>query len=237
MADSRAGLRQDYGVASPLLPSEINRVNGIVAFQTQRGFAETHGYGLLSGWQLRSDSLVGVGTGIFPSGWYAATLSNQAIVGLVNGYTNYVYGTSIDATAPTMALLFTANISGVRASTDLFLGTLTLDADGNVTAINGIDPALPYVVHPAANVVYPVSLSQVAGSGTETNILSQEVRAVHISHAAFKLPGAINIAVSAEFTYAVTAAENGAGFILLLSRSVSYSPSSCSYSWSRWGIA
>src|ERR1039457_6573341 len=113
MADSRAGLRQDYGVAYPLLPSEINRVNGIVALENERGFAEIHDDCLLSGLQLRSDSLVGVGTGIFPSGWYAATLSNQAIVGLLNGYTNYVYGTSIDATAPTMALLFTANISGV----------------------------------------------------------------------------------------------------------------------------
>lgn len=235
----RSGLETAYVHNDHVEADEYNRLTGIASYQIQQGFSDLHGFGCfpcLGSWIILLTGQVGPGTGYFPVGWYGETLINSDILATTDGALNYVYVLQVDATAPAKAVSFTANTTGVQPADSIRLGTMTLDAAGNVTAI---DQSSKQCILPWADSFEAMILS-VSGSGTAPDVAAGATRIITVDHTAaqlFRVCGAIDFEVGAPFTTAIYQDYARGFFIVRLTNTHGYNPADANYSWTRYGIA
>jgi len=91
--------------------------------------------GVYEGWLLQEDKQVGPGRGLLAGCW-AETETDQDISGLTNGAVNYVFALAGEDTAPQGTVEFAAQLSPVGPPGSLYLGTVELDAAGQVVAVD-----------------------------------------------------------------------------------------------------
>ncbi len=164
--------------------------------------------GVYAGWLIGEDKTVGAGWGIL-DGACGLTETDQAISGLTEEAVNYVFAVPTEQTAPEGMVAFAAQTGPVGPAGGLYLGTVTLDAEGAVLAVNnqarGVDRG-----------VFLLRSRTLSGTEELLDVAPEETVAVEVSHAALAVPGAISMSVSEGFSLAVEEAWRGDGFRLLV---------------------
>lgn len=186
--------------------------------------------GALTGWELTADAQVTAGEGLI-GGCYCETDSPQDISDLTDDAVNCIYAQT-DATSPDQGtVVFCAQITSDLPPGAIYLGTITLDAAGEVTDhdsnAEGVDRNL-----------YRLEVQQIGGEGTETGVADGETVTIEIDHSPdgeFVMLGAIDVQCNAEFECTVRAAHQSGGFIIEATNT-SGATADLTYSWSRFGI-
>lgn len=128
------GLTTDYG-DEQILDTEINRAADTVD-RLGLGLRTLPFAGVVSGWVLATAKTVGAGYGMV-GGCYCLTSIAQAVTGLTNNTTNYVYAGVNTNSPPDGEVTFTAVTSVLSVpALAVRLGTMVLDAGGTCTAVD-----------------------------------------------------------------------------------------------------
>ncbi len=186
--------------------------------------------GVYSGWLIQEDKTVAAGQGLVQGCW-CGTATSQEITGLQNDSVNYVFAVATSQSAPDGAIDFSAQLTAEGPSGSVYLGSVELDAEGDVVAIDNTADA--------DRGCFPLKTNTVSGSG-ETEAVpggAQVSFAVdHAELASFLVPGAIEFAVEGDdFEIELRKTYQKAQFEVVATNQSSY-PRDLSYSWQRWGI-
>jgi hypothetical protein len=199
----------------------LDRVLGAVAGQLLSA-------GVYSGWELQTNATVSAGAGLLACAW-GQTGTAQAVSGLSNGALNYVFALATSDTPPDGAVAFTAQLNATPPPGALYLGTVTLDGSGNVTALDS----------QAAGVsrgCFPLLSTTLSGGGTVPGVAGGAVSPLAISHAPLLLPGAISFTASdPHFTFTLEQTWSGAGFTAQVTNTDTVAHDLV-YTWQRHGI-
>jgi len=195
----RAKLQTDFGAYATLPHKNWNRLVDGVDLQTW-GLGSAIGNGVIAGGQILSSKQVGPTIAII-GGMYGASTSNQSIEDLVSGATNKVWLCRVDppssggefdlsheSTFNVGTLRFVA--SDVQPSNSLLLGTITLAADGSVTAIDQSSSG-NWPIH-----IVGACVARIVRNVTVEDLPYNEAYVVtvdHSSEALFLVPGALVI--------------------------------------------
>lgn len=187
--------------------------------------------GARSGWNITADAQVTAGEGLIAGCW-CKTITAQDISGLTNSATNYVFGQTAADSPDQGTVTFVAQLSPTGPTGAIFLGTLTLDAAGEVTAFDndaaGVDRNL-----------MRLEIGSAAGEGCVEAVPSGDSVTIPVDHseaASFIVPGAINLQVAGEhFDCEVKQTHSGTGFQIAATNTSSYSQN-FSYTWTRHGF-
>ena len=186
--------------------------------------------GAYEGWALQTDKTVAPGEGLVSGCWCTTTVS-QAITGLVNGETNHVFATTTTMSAPEGTVAFFAQLSPTPPSGCPYLGTVTLDAGGNVTATESNAPGVD-------RNCYRLEIQAFEGSGTVYGVPPGgvvELTADHGSQGAFRLLGPIELTVSEAFEGRVVEWHEATRFGIEIENASGYE-ADVDYSWRREGL-
>lgn len=186
--------------------------------------------GALSGWELTTDAQVAAGEGLI-GGCYCKTNGPQDISGLTDDAVNYVYAQTDATSANQGTVAFAAQKTSSPPPGAIHLGTITLDASGQVTARDSSAEG-------ADRNLYRLEIEQVDGSGTETGVADGATVTIEIDHssqAELVMPGAIDIQCNTEFDWTVKAAHQSGGFTIEATNT-SGASADLTYSWTRHGI-
>jgi len=187
--------------------------------------------GALSGWEITQDKQISAGEGIVAGCWCKTTQA-QDITGLTNNIKNYVFGTTTEQSPDEGTVAFAAQPGPSGPSGAIFLGTLTLDAAGEVTDFDneaeGVDRNLMLL-----------EIGTAEGEGCVEQVPSGASITVPVDHsevACFIVPGALDLQVAGEhFDYEVKQAYAGTGFQIAATNTSGY-PQDFSYTWTRYGF-
>ena len=189
--------------------------------------------GVYAGWEVGSDGQVTAGWGVLGAA-LGATGAEQAITGLVNGTLNYVFAVPGSDIAPNGTVIFAAQTAAggpagaVGPAGALYLGTVTLDAGGNVTAEDNAAAGV-------SRGVFPLTATTLSGSGTVAAVPAGQPVTVTVTHAALAVPGAISFTVSSGFTYVLSQTWQGTGFTAVVTNGGT-AAADLTYGWVRQGI-
>lgn len=134
------GLTTDYGT-EVILSAEIDREADVLD-RLGLGLRTLPFAGVISGWVLSTAKTVGAGSGMV-GGCYCLTTVAQAVTGLTNSVTNYVYA-AVNSTSPNDGTVsFAAVTSTLSIPTNgVRLGTMVLNGAGTCTAATDNPAAL-----------------------------------------------------------------------------------------------
>ena len=187
--------------------------------------------GALNGWQIAAEKQVTAGQGLIAACW-CKTAQAQDITGLTSGILNYVFATATAQSPDQGAAAFIAQPGSTPPAGAIFLGTITLDAEGEVTEFDndaeGVDRNLMLLEIGAAQ-----------GEGCVEDVPAGGEIIVTVDHSeavSFIVPGAIELQVEGEqFEYEVKGAHSATGFEIAATNT-SEDPQDFVYAWSRRGF-
>lgn len=187
--------------------------------------------GPLAGWLITEDKQVAAGEGLVAGCW-CDTDAAQDITGLTDGLVNYVFAVATASSADLGQVAFAAQPGPTGPANAAFLGTITLDAQGQVTELdNHVDGV--------SRNLQRLEIRHVAGSGTVAGVPDGETVTVPVDHSAdaqFVLPGAIELQVEGEdFECELRGVSSGGGFTIVATN-ISEQAADFVYGWTRHGI-
>ena len=180
--------------------------------------------GVYEGWELQGDKTVSAGAGLLAGAW-GETGSAQAISGLTHGATNYVFALPTEETAPEGTVAFAGQLQPLAPPGGLALGSLTLDAEGEVTEID----------NHGERGCFALLSTTLSGSGTVASVGGGEQAVVEISHASLAVPGAIVFAAGQEFSFTLEETWRADGFRAVVTNEDTEAHD-LTYEWERRGI-
>ena len=187
--------------------------------------------GVLEGWELDETEEVAAGGGLIGPCW-CRTYAPQAVDGLTDGAVNYVYGCLEATSAPDGTVQFVAQIAPPGPGQSIFLGTMELDSQGDVVAVDNAAPGVERSCH-------RVAFGALEGSGVVEAVPGGAEVAVTVGHGAmgeFRIPGALSVAPTSETCECVvTEHHRGDRFLMVVKNCGSYLEDLV-YTWSRDGI-
>lgn len=187
--------------------------------------------GVHEGWEITQDKQVGPGEGLVSACW-CKTATAQDIDGLTNGAVNYVFIEADETSAPEGTVRVYAQLSPSGPSGSILLGTLELDAEGEVVAVDNEAEGVARNCHPLAWGAF-------AGGGTVEAVPPGGEVSFYVDHGeqgSFRLPGAIAFEVEGEqFAWSLDQAHDAERFRVTAVNEGSY-PADLEYAWEREGI-
>lgn len=184
--------------------------------------------GVYSGWLLQNDKTVSAGSGLV-NGCWGETALDQAITGLTNNTVNYVFAVATSQSAPAGEVEFAAQTAPQGPTGALFLGTIELDDQGAVVAIDN-------QADDVARGCFPLLTDTLNGSGLEQAVEPEEEVELEIEHDALAIPGAIDFQIISEhFSFVLEETWRSDGFVARCTNEDS-SAHDLEYSWERQGI-
>lgn len=188
--------------------------------------------GAHEGWEITGDKEVSAGQGLIGACW-CRTMEAQEIVGLSEGAVNYVYGAADAQSAPAGTVQFVAQTAPPGPGEAVYLGTIELDAEGEVVEIDNEAAGVQRNCHRLA-------VERLAGSGLVEDVPAQEsvtVKVEHGSEGEFRVPGDLRVTSdSPDFEWEVAEAHRGDRFRLRVTN-VGGEAADFAYEWSREGLA
>jgi len=186
--------------------------------------------GVYNGWLIQEDKTVTAGWGIL-SGCWCATVTNQDITSLQNGAVNYIFAQTNQQSAPQGSVDFVAQLSPNGPPGSVCLGSIELDAQGDVVSIDNEEGA--------TRGCFPLTTNTFSGSGTIEAVPGGGEVSFVVNHAeagSFAIPGAIDFAVTGEaFTVTLRQTYQADRFEVVAVNENSYPQDLC-YTWQRQGI-
>ncbi len=187
--------------------------------------------GALTGWEITADAKVGAGEGII-SGCYCTTVEAADISGLTDDAVNYIYAATTGTSPQDGSVTFTAQTVHSTPPGAIYLGTVTLDAAGDVTDYDseaeGVDRNLRLL-----------EIAQTDGSGLVEDVPDGDTVTVTVDHSSdvlFVVPGAIDLQVAGDdFDYSVKEVYREDGFVIEATNT-SGGVADFEYSWTRHGF-
>lgn len=184
--------------------------------------------GVYSGWEIDADKQVGVGEGLVRARWCSTAMS-QDIADLTNGAVNYVFAEATDTSAWDGSVNFRAQLGSTGPDGSLLLGSIELDGDGEVVAVDND-------IAGAHRQCYPLGWRTLSGSGSVASVPAGEDVTIIVEHEPLRVPGAIEFVVEGEnFTWEIDRTYLAASF-RVIATNTSGSPADLEYSWERHGI-
>lgn len=187
--------------------------------------------GAHEGWEITTAKTVAAGQGLLGACW-CRTVVAQDIQDLTDGAVNYVYGALVENSAPDGEISFVAQVAPPGPGQAILLGTIELDAGGNVVAVDNNAAGSQRDCHRLA-------IEELQGTGIIEGVPGGATVSACVSHAAageFRIPGDLRVSSeSQDFEWAVTEHHRGDEFWLRVTNSGSY-PGDFEYDWSREGI-
>lgn len=185
--------------------------------------------GVYSGWEIGTEKQVSAGEGLIRGCW-CSTANPQDVVDLTNDAVNYVFAEATDTCGWDGSVVLRAQLSSAGPTGSLLLGSIELDASGEVVAVDndieGVDRQC-----------YELGWRTLRGSGSVASVPAGEDVAVIIEHDALRLPGAIEFDVENEdFTWEIDRTHGAASF-RVTATNTGGSPADMDYTWRRHGIA
>lgn len=184
--------------------------------------------GVFEGWSILSDKTVGPGQGLVGACW-CETNEAQAISGLTVNAVNHVF---VEATAdggPEGTVSVFAQLSSTGPTDSVYLGTIELDAQGEVVAIDNA----------AAGVqrqCYPLAWRSLTGSGIIPDVEPGGQASVYVTHEALRLPGAISLSSDTpDFAWEIEENWREDRFLLTVTNTGA-STADFEFDWSRFGV-
>lgn len=185
--------------------------------------------GAYEGWAILADKTVGAGQGLVSACW-CQTVSAQPITGLSNGALNHVFAAATANAGVDGGITVFAQLSALGPTDSVYLGTIELDGDGEVVAIDNAAQGVQ-------RQCWPLAWRSLGGSGTIEGVGPGAEESVSVQHEALRVPGAIELqSGSPDFTWEIDEAWRADGFVL---RATNHGGSAADfeYTWSRAGIA
>jgi len=115
-------------------PDHVNRLADAMDRILWNFLAKLMADGALSGWEIQNDKTVSAGEGLIDGCW-CSTSAAFSISGLTNGAVNYVFGQRSADSAWTGGVSFYASTNSTKPTGHIYLGTIELDANGDVVSI------------------------------------------------------------------------------------------------------
>lgn len=184
--------------------------------------------GVFEGWSILGDKTVGTGQGLVGACWCQTTAA-QEISGLTANAVNHVFIAATADGGPQGTVSAFAQLSSTGPSDSIYLGTIELDAAGEVL---GIDNAADGVQRQC----YPLAWRDLAGSGTIEDVAPSAQETVYVTHEALRVPGAIVLASDTpDFTWEIGESWRGDKFLLAVTNGGA-STADFEFIWARTGI-
>ncbi len=186
--------------------------------------------GAYSGWGLNQNKQVEAGEGLVAGCW-CKTTSPEAITNLSNGSVNYVFAGTDATSAPSGTVAFFAQTTETKPAGAVYLGTMELDGDGNVVALDENAPRVD-------RNCYRLEIQTFSGSGSVAGVPGGgevEVTIDHSDQGAFRLLGPIVVEASEEFEWEVLENHEASQFRLRFVNT-SGDCQDLSYTWTREGL-
>ena len=184
--------------------------------------------GVNNGWTIETNKQVSAGAGLVRACW-CSTSAPQDIIDLTDDAVNYVFAEATSSSGWDGSVVFRAQLSSSGPSGSVLLGSIELDEDGNVVAVDntldGVDRQC-----------YRLSWEKLGGSGSVTSVPAGESEVVVIEHAALRVPGAIEFEVdNDDFTWGIDRTWEADGFRVTLTNTAEEAADT-NYTWTRCGI-
>ncbi len=187
--------------------------------------------GVYQGWEITGAKQVSPGEGLVSACW-CKTAAAQDIEDLTNGTVNYVFAEANDTSAPDGTVRTYAQLSPSGPSGSVFLGTVELDGDGEVVAIDNQAEGVDRDCH-------PLQWGAFGGSGTVEAVPPGGEVSFYVEHSeqgSFRIPGAISFQVEGEqFSWGIDQAHDAERFRVTAVNEGSYTED-LEYSWQREGL-
>lgn len=187
--------------------------------------------GVYEGWEITEAKQVSPGEGLVWACW-CKTVSGQDVEDLTNGAVNYVFVEANDTSAPDGTVRTYAQLSPSGPSGSVFLGTVELDGDGEVVAIDNEAEGVDRDCH-------PLRWGAFAGSGSVEAVPPGAEVSFYVDHGeqgSFRAPGAISFQVEGgEFSWSIDQAHDAERFRVTAVNEGSY-VEDLEYSWQREGL-
>ncbi|MEN6343912.1 MAG: hypothetical protein ABFE16_01345 [Armatimonadia bacterium] len=227
----RYGLATDLGTDDFIEPGHHNRLAETIDRVLGSLVEKVLGRGVFAGWELTSGKQVTAGEGLVGNCWCTTTV-NSAISGLTAGALNHVYAVATGYSAPEGTVAFAAQLAPPGPGGSVYLGTMTLDAGGTVTAVDnwasGVERSC-----------CRLQMAKISGSGTATAVpagSSQSKIVTHSEKAEFIVAGHLVAETSTpDFSVRVTESSRGDQFTLEITNGGTAS-ADCSFTWQREGL-
>lgn len=230
-----ASVTENYGLTTGVVtddliePEHHNRVAETVDRVLGSFLRRMMAAGAWSGWELTTEGKVTAGEGLVGACWCKTTAA-QAVTGLSTNAVNYVFGGVTEESAPTGQVRFYAELSATKAPGSILLGTMTVDSEGVVTAVDSEAGAVD-------RNCLRLEIGRATGKGVLTDVGGGESCTVAVSHPErFLVPGAI--AVEAEgggFAVEVRETHRAEGFIIV-AKNTGTEARDFVYAWERRGL-
>ncbi len=225
---------EHYGLATGVVaddfiqPEHNNRPADVLDRVVWNALSKLLADGAYGGWLIQNDKAVAPGEGLADGCW-CETVSDQGISGLTNGAVNYVFGETDATSAPDGTIAFYASTSPTKPSGHVYLGTIELDGNGDVVAIDNeaddVDRNL-----------YRLEVVTLKGSGEEQGLGPGQDTTVEISHDALRLVGGITFSCQPpEVTYEISEHHRRDAFKVKLTNTGG-SAVDVTYQWEREGV-
>lgn len=136
-----AEMTEHYGLTIGVVTDEVidpehhNRTAATLDRVLGSVLAKLLAAGVFDGWLLNTDGEVTVGEGLVAGCW-CRTVADTAVSDLTNGATNHVFARTDGTSAPDGTVDFVAQLSPTKPEGAVYLGTMTVDAQGEVTAVD-----------------------------------------------------------------------------------------------------
>ena len=188
--------------------------------------------GAHEGWLLTEEAGVTPGQGLVGGCW-CRTAQTGEVQGLQAGVVNHVYAAVDSHSAPEGTVAFHAQSSPPGPGGSVYLGTLEVDAEGEVVALDNDAPGVQRNCHRLA-------VERHRGQGVEAGMSAEETREVCVAHDAegeFRLPGDLRVeSDSAGFAWEITEHYRGDQFRFSVTNTGSET-ADFGYTWWREGLA
>lgn len=229
-----AGVTENYGLAVGVAtddfidPDHHNRLAATVDRVLGNMVKKMMAQGAYGGWGLTLTGKVTAGEGLVGGCW-CCTTAEQEIAQLTAGVTNYVFARSGAQSPVEGTVQFFAQISASKLAGTVLLGTVEVDAQGQVAAAHedaaGVDRNC-----------LRLEIGRVSGSGLVTGVAAGAEFSTQVSHGdQFLAPGAIDFSGSAGFSWELAETYRGDGFVVK-GRNDGASEADFGYSWARRGL-
>jgi len=185
--------------------------------------------GVHDGWLITAEKQVSAGEGLIAACW-CSTAAAQDIVDLADDAVNYVFAESTESSGADGSVSFRAQLSPAGPDASVLLGTIELDASGEVVAVDN-------EVEGAGRECYALAWRTLSGSGIEEAVPAGGEVEVVVEHDALRIPGAIEFAAEGEdFTWEIDRTHEAASFRVAATNNGAEAADFV-YTWERQGIA
>lgn len=225
------GLVTDVVVDDFVEPIHHNRMADTLDHVLGEFLGQMMPHGAMTGWELTEDKTVTGGRGLIGSCW-CSSATEEAIADLTAGAVNRVYATANSASCTDGAVSFVAQLAAPGPAGSAFLGTIELDAAGDVVAVDNGASGVQRHCH-------ALLFGELSGSGLEEDVPAETTVPVTVDHSgegSFRVPGQLVVeSETADFEWRVVEACAGGGFVVEVTNTGG-SSADFAYNWQREGI-